>query len=173
MNSRYLNRLLSEEELVAEKVREYLAVKSVHQAPVDKEQVRGHLAKADHNLRFVSDNIKLKYYDWCVTVCYYAMYHAALAMIGHRGYYSKSHDATLCVLIKEHYKKGVSAQEIELINRCFLDTQEIVFYVQAKERRQDASYSTRIIFDRQLVSELRIKAALFVDKAKRIIENTK
>ena len=46
-----------------------------------------------------------------------------------------------------------------------------MFYVQSKEKREDASYSTKIKFDKQLVNELRIKAALFVDEAKQIIEN--
>lgn len=94
-------------------------------------------------------------------------------MIISKGYYSKSHDATLCILIKEYYKKGVSAEEIELLNKFFLDYSEIVFYVQSKEKREDASYSTKIKFDKPLVNELRIKAALFVDKTKQIIENSK
>ena len=96
-----------------------------------------------------------------------------MALIISKGYYSKNHDATLCILIKEYYKKGVSAEEIELLNKFFLDYSEIVFYVQSKEKREDASYSTKIKLDKTLVTELRIKAALFVDKAKQIIENIK
>ena len=50
--------------------------------------------------------------------------------------------------------------------------QEILFYTQSKQKREDATYSTQIKFDKTLVNELRIKTALFIDKAKQIIENT-
>jgi len=168
---KHLNKLLTDTTIVSEKIKQYIEDKSLRKLPVDKEEVRGHIMKSDHNLKFVNDNTKLGYFDWCLTGCYYAVYHASLALIIAKGYYSKNHDATLCILIKEYYKKGVSAEEIELLNRFFLDYQEIVFYVQSKEKREDASYSTKIKFDKQLVNELRIKAALFVDEAKQIIEN--
>ncbi len=58
--------------------------------------------------------------------------------------------------------------DLKYLNKLFLDYQEMVFYVQSKEKREDASYSTKIKFDKPLVNELRIKAALFVDKAKQI-----
>ncbi len=163
--------MLSESTIVSEKIKQYLEEKSIKKLVIDKEEMKGHIMKADHNLKFVNDNMKLGYFDWCLTGCYYAVYHAALALIITKGYYSKNHDATLCILIKEYYKKEVSAEEIELINKCFLDYQEIVFYVQSKEKREDASYSTNIKFDKLLVNELRIKTALFIDKAKQIIAN--
>ena len=173
MDIKSLNRLLSDQSLVTKRINQYIEEKSLNKLPVDKQEVRGHIMKADHNLHFVNDIIKLSYPDWCITGCYYSVYHAALALIISKGYFSKNHDATICVLIKEYYKKGVSAEEIELLNKFFLDYQEIVFYVQAKDKREDASYSTKIKFDKQLVQELRIKAALFIDKAKQIIENLK
>lgn len=173
MDIKYLNQLLSDNAIVTEKIKQYIDDKSIKKLPLDKEELRGHIIKADHNLKFVNDNIGLGYFDWCLTWCYYAAYHAALALIISKGYYSKNHDATLCILIKEYYKKGVSAEEIELLNKFFLDYSEIVFYVQSKEKREDASYSTKIKLDKTLVTELRIKAALFVDKAKQIIENIK
>ena len=173
MDIKYLTRLLSDNTIVSEKIKQYVDDKIIKKLPVDKEEIKGHIMKADHNLKFVNDNRGLGYFDWCLTGCYYTVYHAALALIISKGYYSKSHDATLCILIKEYYKKGVSAEEIELLNKFFFDYSEIVFYVQSKEKREDASYSTKIKFDKPLVSELRIKAALFIDKAKQIIENSK
>ena len=171
MNIRYLNKLLSDDTIVSDKIKQYIEDESIKKATADKEAVKGHLKKADHNLKFVNDNIGLGYFDWCITGCYYTVYHAALALIISKGYYSKSHDATLCILIKEYYKKEISAEEIELLNKFFLDYQEVVFYVQSKEKREDASYSTNIKFDKPFVNELRIKTALFVDKTKQIIAN--
>ncbi len=167
MDIKYLNKLLSNDMIISEKIKQYLEDKSIQKLPVSKEEIKGHIMKADHNLQFVNDNIRLGYFDWCITGCYYAVYHSALALTILKGYYSKNHDATLCILIKEFYKKGVSAEEIELLNKFFLDYQEIVFYVQSKQKREDASYSTKIKFDKPLVNELRIKAALLWIKQSR------
>lgn|SRR3989338_696724 len=171
MDIKYLNKLLSDGALVSEKIKQYLEDKSIKKSPVDKEEVKGHLMKADHNLKFVREVMGLGYFDWCITGCYYSVYHAALALIISKGYSSKNHDATLCILIKEYYRNCVSAEELELLNNFFLDNDEIVFYVQSKEKREDTSYSTKINFDKQVVNEFRIKAALFVDKAKKVIED--
>jgi uncharacterized protein (UPF0332 family) len=172
MDIKYLNKLLSNDSIVTEKIKKYLLEGTIRKAPANKDEINGHLLKADNNLKFVSDNITLGHFDWCITGCYYAAYHAALALSILKGYHTKSHDATLCILIKEYYRKGVSAEEIELLNRFFLDYQEILFYVQSKQKREDATYSTQIKFDKTLVNELRIRAALFIDKAKQIIASS-
>jgi len=172
MDIKYLDKMLSDNKLLLEKIRNYFEDGSIITIAVNKEEIRGHLLKADNNLKFVNDNIALGYFDWCITGCYYAVYHAALALNILKGYHSKNHDATLCILIKEYYRKGVDAEEIALLNKFFLDYQEILFYVQSKQKREDASYSTQIKFDKTLISGLRIKSALFIDKAKQIIANT-
>ena len=124
MDIKYLNKLLSNDAIVSEKIKQYLKEEAIKKASADKEEIKGHFLKADHNLKFVSDNIGLGHFDWCITGCYYAAYHAALDLNILKGYYSKNHDATLCILIKEYYKRGVSAEEIELLNKFFLDCQE-------------------------------------------------
>ena len=170
MDIKYLQRLLGSPELVKEKIEGYLTDKSLKQEQPNQDEIKGHLAKSDHNLKFVNDNLNMGYYDWCITGCYYAVYQAALALIIAKGFFSKNHDATLCILIKEYYKNILSEEEIQLINMFFLDYQEIIFYVESKNKREEATYSTKIKFDKQLVSQLRIKAALFVDKAKQILK---
>ena len=171
MDVRYLNKLLTDFAIVSEKMKQYLSDGTIKNAQANAEEVKGHLLKADSNLRFVHDNLKLGYFDWCITGGYYAVYHAALALSILKGYYSKSHDASLCILIKEYYKRGISAEEITLLNKFFFDHQEILFYVQSKQKREDATYSTKIKFDKSIVEELRLKAILFVDKSKQIIAN--
>lgn len=132
-------------------------------------EIKGHIQKAMHNLEFVSDNLKLGYLDWCLTGCYYSVYHAALALLLKKGYYSKNHRATLCLLIKEYYKKGVDMVDLELINSFYLDYQDLLFYVQSKQEREKATYTSKIVFDKQSVNSLRLKAILFVNKVKGII----
>ena len=60
-----------------------------------------------------------------------------------------------------------------MINKLFIDYNDLVFYVQSKNKREEATYSSKYVFDKQLVEELRVKAVLFVDKAKEILKNAK
>ena len=131
----------------------------------------GHIKKAEHNLNFIFDNLKLGYNDWCITGCYYAVYQISLALILARGYSSKNHDATLCLLIKEYLKEGVDKEDISLINSLFFSYNDLLFYIQAKNKREEASYSTKYLFDKENVGRLRIKTIDFVNKAKEILNS--
>lgn len=173
MNLFDLNRLIKDSALVNYKIENYIEKGILKKQPLDKSEIEGHIEKAKHNLDFVLDNMRMNHYDWCITGCYYAVYHAALALLIQKGYTSKNHDATLCILIKEYLNQDINEKDIELINSFFLDYQDLLFYVQSKNKREEASYSTRKIFDKNTVEDLRIKAILFIDKAKEIIENTK
>jgi uncharacterized protein (UPF0332 family) len=91
-----------------------------------------------------------------------------LALIMTKGYSSKNHLATLCVLIKDFYKKDLTKEDIETLSNL-LDYQDVLFYVESKNKREDATYSTKIKFSRQEVEQLRIKSNLFVAKIKNIL----
>lgn len=173
MREEELRRIIKDEKLLLNKLETYERLGLIPKIIFNFDEIQGHLEKAQHNLQFVMDIKKLKYPDWRVTGCYYAVYHAALSLLLVRGYASKNHDATVCLLIKEYHRQGISEEEIELINRFFLDYEDLLFYVQSKNRREEATYSSKLRFDDALVEELRIKAVLFVEKARNIIrENT-
>ena len=160
-----LNKLLSNSQLVEEKISEFIEEKTLKMQPAEEEEVKGHMLKADHNLRFVSENIRLGFLDWAITGCYYACYHAALSLIITKGYTSKNHLATLCVLIKHFYQKGLGKEDIEILSGL-LDYSDLLFYVESKNKREDAAYSTKTKFDKKEAEQLRIKAAMFVTKIK-------
>src|SRR3989338_3098389 len=109
MKEYYLNKLLNDSDFLQRKINEFKKEKNVTEFPSDPSEQEGHLQKAEHNLNFVKDILNMHYPDWCITGCYYAVYHAALALILSKGYSSKNHDATLCILIKEYYRNCVSA----------------------------------------------------------------
>ncbi|MFH0869417.1 MAG: HEPN domain-containing protein [archaeon] len=163
-----LNKLLRDKDLVDEKIKEFQAKGTLKTVKEDTYELQGHLLKADHNLRFVSENMRMGFNDWAITGCYYACYHAALALILTKGYFSKNHLATLCVLIKEFYKNGLNQEDIQILSQL-LDYQDVLFYVESKNKREDATYSTKLKFDKSEVEVLRIKAALFVSKIKSMI----
>lgn len=156
-----LNRLLEDKELVDTILREFLITGVLVQQEKDKSEIQGHILKAEHNLRFIHENFKLGFFDWAIVGCYYASYHAALAMILTKGYSSKNHMATLCVLIKEFYKKELTQEDIQILSH-FLDYQDVLFYVESKNKREDATYSTKTRFTKQEVEALKIKASLFI-----------
>ena len=164
-----LNKLMDNSDFIDEKLNNFLLDNTLKKQPVDKEEIKGHLQKANHNLRFVAENIKLDFSDWAITGCYYASYHAALALIMSKGHSSKNHLATLCVLIKEFYENGLDRKDIEIIS-TFLDYKDILFYVESKEKRESATYSTNLLFNKKDVEQLRIKAVLFISKIKEILE---
>lgn len=75
-----LKQLLENSDLLNEKVKDFLSKKILLEQKEDKSEIQGHLQKAEHNLRFILENIKLGFLDWSITGCYYACYHAALAL---------------------------------------------------------------------------------------------
>jgi len=163
-----LQKLINNPMIVEEKIKELLEKKLLFNQDIDKEEVKGHLLKAEHNLRFITFISKEEFQDWALTGCYYSCYHAALALIQSKGYTSKNHLATLCIIIKEFYKKELSKEDIVILSN-FLDYEDILFYVETKNKREDATYSTKTRFDKKDVEKLRIQATMFVNKVKDIL----
>jgi uncharacterized protein (UPF0332 family) len=169
MELKELDSLLKNKDKLDKKIQSYINRKSLSKVPIDKAEISGHLEKARHNLSFVKDNIELGYIDWAISGGYYAVYHATLALILAKGYSSKNHDATLCVAIKEYYGEGIFEEDITLINYFFLTYQDLLFYIDSKEMRHNASYSTKLVFDRVEVEELRKKAINYINKVEAIL----
>ncbi|MDD4878770.1 MAG: hypothetical protein PHO02_07125 [Candidatus Nanoarchaeia archaeon] len=169
MNDKELAMLLSDKGLVEKRIESYIQKKVLFLRQKDKREIDGHISKAMHNLEFIPE-ISEKFGDWKLVVCYYASYHMALALALDRGYSSKSHDATLCVLIR-HYFKIISADEIKMLNEVWLDNEDVLFYAQSKNEREKASYSTRILFDNANIEDIKLKTILFVNKAREILKS--
>ncbi len=136
--------------------------------------VQGHLEKADHNLKFAGSTLELKNYnDWAIVSAYYSIYHASLALCALKGYSTKDHLATLLILIREFYKKGLDKEEIKIVCNTTIEKEEVLYYIEAKSKRNKASYSTQKAFDANEAETLRTKAINFVNKAKDIIDSSK
>lgn len=163
-----VQKLINTPEIVDAKIKECINNKFLFKQNIDQEEIEGHLLKAEHNLRFIAEVQTKDFPDWAITGCYYACYHAALALIQTKGYTSKNHLATICILIKEFYKNELSEEDIELLSK-FLDYKDVLFYVKAKNKREDAAYSTKTLFDKKEVEKLRIQAVLFVNKIRNIL----
>jgi uncharacterized protein (UPF0332 family) len=64
----------------------------------------------------------------------------------------------------------LAKEEIEMVNNSTLEKEEVLYYVEAKIKRNKASYSTQKAFDKDEAELLRKKAINFVNKSKEIIE---
>jgi uncharacterized protein (UPF0332 family) len=132
-----------------------------------KIEVQGHLRKAKRNLLFsrkVIDEFK-DFYEWTFISYYYAVYHSALALVALQGYKTKSHLATISILIKNYFPTHLTVKDLQILGR-----EDIREFVELKDRREDASYSISISYEKQLAEDLAEKAIDFVSKAEQIIE---
>ncbi len=168
MNRKMLEKILKDERELNKVVENFKARKLLFVVGVDNFGVEGHIAKSKHNLRFVNDNFKLGYFDWVVTGCYYSVYHSVLALILSKGFSSKNHDASLAILIQEFYKDFVS--DFDFINALFIDYSDVNFYIETKEKRKLASYSSSSVFSKVEVKSMISRATEFVNKAEEILD---
>lgn len=149
-----------------------------------------YLRKATHNLDFgawISDKHKdeipavfgdEKFFDWAVTCHYYAIYHAALALVASKGLHSKSHLGTLCALILHFYhEKKIGKEEVEFVAETVagegvIGEEDINAIIESKGLRERASYNVGYEFEQSLVSIAKENAVKFIEKAKSILSQT-
>lgn len=133
-----------------------------------------HIKKSDYNLDFINFLIEQKkFYDWVIVGCYYAIYQAALALLSVKNYSSKKHNSTLCALIHFYYhnKKEITEEDIELISRSSLGKEEVSYFVEAKSKRETASYGISYEFTKLEAENLKDNTIKFINKVKSILES--
>lgn len=140
-----------------------------------------YLKKADHNLDFATlitelhkNIIKQRlpgqtFYDWVTIAYYYAIYHAALALIANVGFKSKSHLATLCGVISYYYHKDKSLDKkyLEILRQ--IEKDNIEQFIETRSLRERASYGVSTSFEQRLASIAKKDAVGFVNKVKEIL----
>lgn len=144
---------------------------------------RLHLRRTDHNLIFANWIIEKHkeeipevfgeetFYDWVISIYYYAIYHSALALMSKEGFTSKNHSATLCFLIFHHYhlQKALAKEDVELIVSS-LDREDIEAIGTSKELREKACYDIHESFEKQLARNIQEQAIDFVNKIKSLLK---
>ena len=135
-------------------------------------EVKGHLSKAKRNLNFsrrVIDDLK-DFYEWSIVSYYYSVYQAALALCALKGYKTKSHIATISILIKFFYPQHISKEDLKTVAKTMMVEDDIKEFVELKNYREDATYSISVEYERELAENLGENAIDFVNKVERIIE---
>ncbi len=144
-----------------------------------------HLNKSLNNLEFgnfillehkysIKKKLKNKsFYDWCIVIYYYAIYHSILALIFKAGFESKNHLASISALTYMYYhKKNVLQKEdIEFIIQSLnIKKEEIEFISNSKELREKANYRVDESFNLSLAKNIQEKTADFINKIKNILK---
>ncbi len=135
-------------------------------------EVNGHLNKAKRNLHFariILDDLK-DFYEWSIVAYYYSVYQAALALCAAKGYKTKSHIATISILIKFFYPGHITEGDLKTVAKTAMVEEDIREFVELKSYREDAAYSISVEYERGLAESLGEKAVEFVNKVERIIK---
>ncbi|PIS06095.1 MAG: hypothetical protein COT80_02565 [Candidatus Buchananbacteria bacterium CG10_big_fil_rev_8_21_14_0_10_33_19] len=173
MNKDFWELWIEDDKVMGDDFQKYIKSKKIKIETEKEELIKGHLDKADHNLKFVKSTLELKEFnDWAIVSAYYSIYHASLALCALKGYSTKDHSATLLILIKEFYIKHLSKEEIDIVGNSSIEKEEVLHYVEARNKRSRASYSTDIVFDKNEAEKLRLKAISFVNTVKNIIDTS-
>ncbi|MBU1199582.1 MAG: HEPN domain-containing protein [Nanoarchaeota archaeon] len=152
---------------------------------IEPELFGRHLNKALHNLEFanfilqehehsIKEKLKGKsFYDWCVTIFYYSIYHASLALISRLGYESKNHLATITTLILFYYHKDniLEKKEIEfIIEKMHLEKEDIDTIIDSKKLREEACYGADKSFELLQAKNMQKQTAEFINKVRGVLE---
>ena len=141
-----------------------------------------HIKRTDHNLTFANWIIEKHkdeipkvfgedtFYDWVISIYYYAIYHAALALMSKEGFTSKNHSATLAFLIYHHYhlQKALAKEDVELIASS-LEKEDIETLGVSKELREKACYDIHESFEKRLAEDIQGQAVDFANKIKLLL----
>lgn len=153
--------------------------------PTDSTLFTKHLNKALDNLEFANFilaehdySIKEKlpkktFYDWCITIYYYAIYHTALALVTKIGYDSNSHLATITAVTLFYYHRDniLKKEDIDfLIERIHLNKEDIDLVLTSKDLREKACYGTDSLFESSLAKRLQRQTADFVNRIRPLLE---
>lgn len=144
-----------------------------------------HMNKAVSNLDFANFlmeehkfSIKDKlpgraFYDWCITIYYYSIYHTALALTAKIGYEFKSHLATIIAITLFYYHRDnlLKKEEVEfIISNVHLGRQDIDLVIDAKDMRERASYNVDSSFELGQARMAQMQTADFVSRIRVLLE---
>ena len=128
-----------------------------------------HIKKAEHNLEHVDLLLQTsKFNDWILISLYYSLYHTFLALVQNKCYSSKNHNATIVFILK-HYVQ-IEINELKLLDKLYVSEEDAKFYMNLKETREKANYSTELNFENSNIVELIEKVKEIHLKVKEILE---
>ena len=117
---------------------------------------------------------KRNYYDWCITIYYYSVYHASLALLSKIGYKSNNHMATISAIALFYCHKSdiLRISEINLlIKTVAIKEEDINLIIKSKDIRERASYGAGESFSALLAENYREEVSEFVNRIRGFMEH--
>jgi uncharacterized protein (UPF0332 family) len=176
------NNLIKDKTYCEKLFKHYLKIKALRKTNPD---FRKHINKALSNLEFSNflleeHNFSIKeklpnrnYYDWCITIYYYSIYHTSLSLLAKLGYKSNSHLATLTAITLFYFHKYniLKKEDIDfLLEKITLDKTEIDLVIESKGLRERACYGVDESFNISIAKILQKETAEFVNKIKELLD---
>ena len=135
------------------------------------ETARGHLAKAEHNIKVTLYLQRGGFTDWCSSSLFYTAYHCFLAVLAKFGYESRNQECTFAVIASliEDGKITLQLGELEKVSSMSIaETQESPD--SAVSIREEYQYTTKVSLENKEYQELLQLAKRILDKTKEILE---
>ena len=136
----------------------------------DSSLAKAFLEKAEHNLEVFQHNQKKGYYDWCINMGFYCMYHCCLAIITKFGYESRNQECTLALvesLIADKKLEEDFRAYIEAIKSSNNEGEEKILNM-----REKYQYTPIIKIDEQKVQELLKLCQDMIKDTKGVVNHT-
>lgn len=177
------NKIIEDKEYCEDVFNYFLRVKTIKE--IRTTFFEKHINKAISNLEFANfildeHNHSIKkafsnktFYDWCITIYYYALYHAVLALVVKIGYESKNHLATISAVALFYYHKDniLDKKDIQfIIEHIDIDKEEIGMLLDSKNIRERACYGVDESFQLGQAISMQKKTADFVNKIKSLLK---
>ena len=122
-------------------------------------EIKARLIKSRRYLKMAYHDYEDGFFEGAVSHAYYAMFHAAKALLEMNDLSPRTH-------------KGVILQLGKYVKLGKLSTEEVKSITHGLTARVKCDYDIEVIFDKREVSELLNEAERFVDKIEGLVENT-
>jgi len=176
------NNLIKDKTYCEELFKHYLKIKALRKtSPEFKKYLNkaisnlelGNFILEEHNFSIKEKLPNRNYYDWCITIYYYSIYHTSLALLAKLGYSSNSHLATLTTITLFYFHKDniLKKEDIDfLLDKISLNKMDIDLVIESKELRERACYGVDETFNISIAKMLQNETADFVNRIKILLE---
>ncbi|MBI2173521.1 MAG: HEPN domain-containing protein [Candidatus Aenigmarchaeota archaeon] len=135
----------------------------------DMKKARQHIAKAEHNLKFMTTLKDKEFSDWCGSAAFYSIYHSLLAILAKFGYESRNQECTFA-LVSSMAEDGIISLDSSVLDSIAEMNDTHAERETITEIREQYQYGTKLSIDDKIYEELLNNAKRILEESKSIIE---
>ena len=133
-------------------------------------KARGHIEKAEHNLKLMISLKATEFSDWCGSAAFYAMYHSLLAILAKLGYESGNQECTFALVSSLVEDNTVKFDLTLLESVTKIEPKKQAEKETITEIREEYQYGTKLSMEDKTYEELLDTVKRILGESKRIIE---